>query len=213
MTQALWRAVANAATEERESIPFKILDPSPSTFQSDMLPVEQISWYDTKVFIQKLNHLTKETRPFGYKYRLPTEAEWEYSARGGKYHGDEYKYSGSDRIKDVGWFIDNSRNETKPPALKGSNQLNIYDMTGNVWEWCEDEWHSNYIGAPIDGSAWIVHNQRDMKRVNRGGRWKSISIRCRISSRSGWPAQARTLNVGFRLALSLQRTKKPDGVH
>jgi sulfatase modifying factor 1 len=129
VTQALWKAVMNGE--------------NPSRFKGDDLPVEQVSWEDAQSFVKKLNKMTESSRPPGYFYRLPTEAEWEYAARGGKYLAEGYKYSGSDRLKDVGWFKNNSGKETKSVGLKYPNQLDIHDMSGNVREWCSDWFGGN----------------------------------------------------------------------
>ncbi len=210
VTQALWRALATAPSEGvTKSHPLTSLEPSPSYFQGDSLPVEQVSWEDAKAFIQKLNDLTSNTRPKGYLYRLPTEAEWEYAARGGKYHKEGYQYAGSDRLKDVGWFKENNDVETKPVGLKNPNQLGLYDMSGNVWEWCEDDWQDNYNNAPKDGSAWIDMPDQGSLRVGRGGGWFDAARRCRAAYRSDGAPDHRFDNLGFRLALSLQSVGSP----
>jgi sulfatase modifying factor 1 len=210
VTQGLWRAVATAPSEGvTKSHPLTSLKPSPSYFQGDSLPVEQVSWEDVKAFIQKLNNLTADTRPTGYSYRLPTEAEWEYAARGGKYHQEGYRYAGSDRLKDVGWFEGNNDVETKPVGLKKPNQLGLYDMSGNVWEWCEDDWHDNYDNAPKDGSAWVDTPNRGSDRVFRGGGWNDTARYCRAAYRPFYAPDYRYDSVGFRLALSLQSVGSP----
>jgi formylglycine-generating enzyme required for sulfatase activity len=165
VTQALWKAVMGS---------------NPSYFKGDNLPVEEVSWNDCKTFISKLNSIT------GENFRLPTEAEWEYAARGGnKSHG--YKYSGSNNIGEVAWYDGNSGSKTHPVATKSSNELGIYDMSGNVLEWTSDLWCSNY-NTSRDGSD----------RVFRGGSWVNFARFCRVSYRFNFEA----LNtLGFRLAL------------
>jgi sulfatase modifying factor 1 len=191
VTQGLWKAVMN--------------DENPSNFSGDDRPVEQVSWDEAQVFIGKLNALPEAGRPAGYLFSLPTEAEWEYAARGGKYHREGYKYAGSDRLKDVGWFADNSGGETKPVGLKYPNQLGLHDMSGNVWEWCADDWHEKYDEhAPADGSAWIDHPERGLGRVLRGGSWDSSAKYCRVAYRDFGEPGRRGSGVGFRLALVLQ---------
>ena len=172
VTQALWKIV--------------MADKNPSTFQGDDRPVETVSWDDAQAFVKALNLMTKGKLLEGYHFRLPTEAEWEYAARGGQYHAEGYKYAGSDRLKDVGWFDENSGKETKPVGLKYPNQLGIYDMSGNVWEWCEDDWHDNYKGAPDDGKAWIDSPKRGSRRVYRGGSWFYDALLCRAAYRDSY---------------------------
>ena len=124
VTQTLWQAV---------------MGNNPSNFKGDNLPVERVSWYDCQEFISKLNSITGKT------FRLPTEAEWEYAARGGK-KSRGYQYSGSSNISDVAWYTDNSGSKTHAVGSKQANELGIYDMAGNVWEWCQD-WHEEYTGS------------------------------------------------------------------
>ena len=176
VTQELWEAVMGS---------------NPSHFKGSNLPVEQVSWEDCQAFITKLNALT------GKNFRLPTEAEWEYAARGGdKSRG--YKYSGSNTLSNVAWYDDNSSNKTHPVATKASNELGIYDMTGNVDEWCSD-WYGDYTSAsqtnptgPNSGSY----------RVSRGGSWlNSAASCCRVSVRFISPPTIRDSFLGLRLAL------------
>jgi sulfatase modifying factor 1 len=190
VTQALWKAYMKGK--------------NPSNFQGDEHPVEQVSWDDiTQQFLPELRKIT------GLQYRLPTEAEWEYAARGGKYYDEDYKYTGSDRLKDVGWFSENSDGGTRPIGQKYANQLGIYDMSGNIWEWCEDDWHDNYDQAPNDGRAWVDSPKRGANRVLRGGSWGDDEQGCRTSTRSGWQPDVRLDDIGFRLALSLQVDGRP----
>ena len=187
VTQALWKAV---------------MDNNPSYFEGDDHPVEQVSWDNAQDFIRRLNKATAATRPADHWYRLPSEAEWEYAARGGKYHADGFKYAGSDRLKDVGWYEENNKTETKPVGQKSSNQLGLYDLNGNVWEWCEDDWHDNYKGAPTDGSAWIDQPLRGAFRVTRGGSWIRTARYCRVAGRVIAAPINRVYSLGFRLVLA-----------
>jgi len=129
-----------------------VMGTNPSNFKGDNMPVENVSWKDCQEFIGKLNGLTNK------KFRLPTEAEWEYAARGGnKSRG--YKYAGSDSIDDVAWYDMNGEEITHPVASKQPNELGIYDMTGNVYEWCSD-WYGIYTDEPQMSKAWqqICHH-------------------------------------------------------
>ncbi|MBX2926796.1 MAG: formylglycine-generating enzyme family protein [Saprospiraceae bacterium] len=137
----------------------------------------------------------------------PTEAEWEYAARGGNQSKD-YLYSGSNTIGEVAWYNVNAKlgntngaqKTTWPVGTKKANEPGLYDMSGNVWEWCEDDWHGNYNGAPTDGSAW-VDSPRGAYRVNRSGSWGSASPACRAAIRSYFTAGLHNTYLGFRLAL------------
>jgi len=193
----------------------EIVGENPSFFRGDRRPVERVSWDDAQVFIQKLNARTgKSRRPEGWAYRLPSEAEWEYAARGGIHTfaasptgadgGRRGAYSGGDQLKEVGWFADNSHSETKPVGLKAPNVLGLFDMSGNVWEWCEDDWHDDYEGAPKDGTAWVDRPERGSYRVLRGGSWLNTAQDCRSAYRGNWPPDDRVIRFGFRLALAPQ---------
>ena len=163
---------------------------NPSNWKGDNLPVERVSWNDAQEFITKLNQKT------GAKFRLPTEAEWEYAARGGnKCNG--YKYSGSNSIDNVAWYTSNSGSKTHQVGTKSPNELGIYDMSGNVWEWCQD-WYVSYSSGsqtnPRGASSGSI-------RVIRGGGWGNIARECRVSVRLSNPPGYGDGNGGFRLVL------------
>lgn len=181
LTQSVWQA---------------IMGRNPSYFPGMRRPVESVSWNDiTQRFLPKLNDMSER------KYRLPTEAEWEFAAIGGIHHSP-YKFAGSNRLEDVGWNAQNSHSETKVVGLKQPNALGLYDMTGNVWEWCVDHWHDNYQGAPNDGSAWVEKEDAGRYRVLRGGSWDFNPRYCRVSNRSNaYPVYA-SYSRGFRLVVS-----------
>ena len=177
VTQALWKAVMGS---------------NPSRFKGDNLPVECVSWDDCQEFIRKLNSLTSQN------FRLPTEAEWEFACRGGN-NSRGYKYSGSNNLGSVAWYDGNSGNKTHPVGTKAPNELGIYDMSGNVWEWCAD-WYGDYSSGaqtnptgPYGGS----------NRVYRGGSWNYDVGRCRSSNRDFYYPWIRDIILGLRLALSL----------
>ena len=150
-----------------------------------------ISWNDCQEFIKKLNAMT------GKNFRLPTEAEWEYAARGGnKSRG--YKYSGSNNIDDVAWYGDNNGGETHPVRTKQANELGIYDMSGNVYEWCQD-WYGDYSSATKTNPKGATTGSR---RVLRGGSWLNIAGYCRSSYRYNNSPDYRYSHLGFRLVLS-----------
>ena len=175
VTQALWQAVMGS---------------NPSYFKGADLPVESVSWGDCQEFIRKLNTMT------GQNFRLPTEAEWEFACRGGN-NSRGYKYSGSNNLGSVAWYDDNSGNKTHSVATKSPNELGIYDMSGNVWEWCSD-WYGDYSSdaqtnpkGPVSGSD----------RVCRGGSWYFIVRYCRSSNRLNGNSTNRYNYLGLRLAL------------
>ena len=176
VTQALWQAVTGK---------------NPSKFKGDNLPVERVSWNDCQVFIRNLNNMT------GRKFRLPTEAEWEYAARGGK-KSRGYQYSGSSNISDVAWFDDINRNKKHPVGTKQANELGLYDMSGNVWEWCQDRYGSYSSSFQKNPTGAIMGEYR----VFRGGRWGANERIGRTSCRSYCTPDFSYFNLGLRLALS-----------
>jgi sulfatase modifying factor 1 len=173
----------------------QIMGNNPSSFKGTTRPVEKVSWHDAHAFLEKLNAET------GKNYRLPTEAEWEYAARGGV-RSMGFMYAGSDKLKEVGWYGENSGGETHPVGQLLGDELGLYDMSGNVWEWCEDDWHNDYQGAPTDGSAWIARPNRGPARVLRGGGWDYYAGICRVSFRNWNEPDVRYDFIGFRLCLS-----------
>ena len=175
VTQELWQAVMGS---------------NPSHYKGPKLPVERVSWYDCQEFIVKLNERT------GLTFRLPTEAEWEFAARGGN-KSQGYQHSGSNNLGDVAWFTDNSGSSTHDVKTKQPNELGIYDMSGNVWEWCQD-WGRSYSSGsqtnptgPSSGSG----------RVDRGGSWGSNARYCRVANRGNDTPDHRNRYLGLRLAL------------
>jgi len=171
----------------------EIMGNNPSRFKCDNCPVEQVNWNDVQDFIKKLNTKT------GNNYRLPTEAEWEYAARGGN-QSKGYTYSGSNTIGSVAWYTGNSGSKTHTVGTKKANELEIYDMSGNVWEWCSDLYGGDYYGkslknnpaGPTTGSA----------RVIRGGGWFNYATNCRVANRNGCGPDYGFNYLGFRLARS-----------
>jgi|AntRauTorcE11898_2_1112593.scaffolds.fasta_scaffold04834_3 formylglycine-generating enzyme required for sulfatase activity len=177
VTQKMWR---------------KVMGNNHSRFDNcDNCPVENVSWKDVQEFIRKLNHKTNGN------YRLPTEAEWEYAARGGK-KSQDYKYAGSNDIGSVAWHFNNSGGKTHPVGQKQPNELGLYDMSGNVWEWCSDRYDSDYYKnsprnnpqGPNSGSA----------RVYRGGCWRYGARYCRVAFRDRVSPGLTRSNLGFRLS-------------
>jgi formylglycine-generating enzyme len=190
VTQVLWAIVMHDTDM-----------PNPSNFKGENYPVRRVSWDDiTNIFLPKLNDMTKDLRPKGSFYRLPTEVEWEFAAKGGKdWSNTPFKYAGSNKLNEVGWHGGNSHSETKPVGLKTPNFLGLYDMSGNVYEWCQDKWHSNYYGAPNDGTAWLGEKEGTI-RVLRGGDWYGHAVLCRSTARNGC-TPVPSSNMGFRLVL------------
>ena len=175
VTQALWLAVMRGK--------------NPSRFIGDNRPVEQVSWDDAQAFIQKLNEQT------GRNYRLPTEAEWEYAARGGIYSAG-FLYAGSDKLKEVGWYEENSGGESHEVGFKLPNELGIHDLSGNVFEWCED-WYGGSAYYETCRKAGLVENPTGPKsgssRVMRGGYWGDDARYCRVSCRNHYSPGDRDL--------------------
>ena len=176
VTQELWQAV---------------MGNNPSYYSGNpQRPVEQVSWNDCQEFITKLNQLT------GKNFRLPTEAEWEYAARGGN-KSKGYKYSGSNTIDNVAWYASNSSSRTYDVKTKQANELGIYDMSGNVYEWCQD-WYGGYSsGSQINPTGPASGS----KCVLRGGSWLDNARYCRVSYRDRKSPGSRLNIQGFRLVL------------
>ena len=167
-----------------------VMGSNPSNFKGSKRPVEQVSWEDCQEFIRKLNQLT------GKQFRLPTEAEWEYAARGGN-RSRGYKYAGSDNLGSVAWFTDNSGSQTHPVGQKSPNELGLYDMSGNVWEWCQD-WKGNYSSSSQTNPTGASSGSG---RVDRGGSWYNNARYCRSSYRDYYTPSFRYSDLGLRLAL------------
>ncbi len=180
VTQALWQAVMGS---------------NPSHFSGSNLPVEGVSWNDCQEFITKLNQMCA-SQLNGRQFALPTEAQWEYAARGGK-QSQGYKYSGSNTLSNVAWYDDNSGSTTHAVGTKQANELGLYDMSGNVWEWCQD-WYGSYRSSaqtdptgPSSGSY----------RVFRGGSWGDYAGYCRVSYRHNFAPVDTSDYLGLRLSL------------
>jgi formylglycine-generating enzyme required for sulfatase activity/predicted Ser/Thr protein kinase len=197
VTQAQWKAVSSLPKVKID------LNPDPSHFKGANRPAEQISWYEAQEFCARLSRKT------GKLYRLPSEAEWEYACRAGtttpfnfgatistnlaNYNG-EYVYSnGSKGV---------NRKETTNVGTFPANAFGLHDMHGNVWEWCEDGWYDNYIGAPIDGSARLSGSNNHPRRLLRGGSWSYRPVYCRSAYRVNYVATCKDFNHGFRVACS-----------
>ena len=176
VTQALWQAVMGS---------------NPSSRKGDNLPVEKVSWKDCQKFLSKLNRIT------GKMFRLPTEAEWEYAARGGK-KCRGYQYSGSNNLSDVAWYDDNSGNKTHAVGTKQANELGIYDMSGNVWEWCQD-WYGAYSSSSQVNPTGANSGSG---RVRRGGCWNASAMVGRSSCRGCLEPVYSYDYLGLRLVLS-----------
>jgi formylglycine-generating enzyme required for sulfatase activity len=196
VTQSQWRAVASLPKVSRN------LDPAPSHFKGEHRPVEQVSWDDATEFCERLSRAT------GKIYRLPSEAQWEYACRAGtdapfgfgetitpefvNYHGN-YPYGNASK----GPY----REETiVAGSLYSANRFGLFDMHGNVWEWCQDVWHENYVGAPEDGSAWETGGDSSRRRL-RGGSWFDFAYLCRSAYRDGDQPDLRYNDIGFRVVV------------
>jgi formylglycine-generating enzyme required for sulfatase activity len=181
-------------TEVNQSLWKAVMSSNPSDFKGDNLPVEQVSWDDVQIFLGKLNKRT------GKNYRLPTEAEWEYAAGGGE--KNRTKFAGTNNESNLGlyaWYDFNSNDKTHALGIKEPNQLGLYDMSGNVWEWCSDwydkEYHANSSQYNPKGRS------SDSRHVIRGGSWYGNPASCRVAYRGRDTSDSRSNGLGFRLAL------------
>jgi formylglycine-generating enzyme required for sulfatase activity len=203
ITQTQWRIVAGYDRINRD------LDPDPSSFKGDNRPVEKVSWEDAQEFCQRLTAVT------GKPYRLPTEAEWEYACRAGSttpfsfgetITTDLANYRGTDwpEVNASGSYGDGPkgryREETTKVGIFPANAWGLHDTHGNVLEWCEDDWHLNYEGVPIDGSARLdLDENRDKDKLLRGGSWDLVPVACRSAYRTSYPRELRFSYLGFRV--------------
>ena len=162
---------------------------NPSYYKGSRRPVETVSWEDCQDFIRELNSLT------GRRFRLPTEAEWEYAARGGK-KSNGYKYAGSSTIDNVAWYDNNSGLKTHDVATKRANELGLYDMSGNVWEWCQDWFGSHSTSSQTNPTG----ASSGSGRVMRGGSWGDGAWGCRVSDRFNDSPSFSLSSLGLRLA-------------
>jgi formylglycine-generating enzyme required for sulfatase activity len=194
VTQVQWRAVAAYPKIERD------LDLNPSRFKGNNRPVERVSWDDAREFCQRLSAKTNKD------YRLPSEAQWEYACRAGTttpfHYGETIttelaNYAGSYTYNNG--LKGEDRNETTEVGRFPANDWGLHDMHGNVWEWCEDDWHSNYEGAPSDGSAWVESDRTETRRLLRGGSWFYDPENCRSACRVNFTRGDRFGNFGFRV--------------
>jgi formylglycine-generating enzyme required for sulfatase activity len=207
VTKAQWRSVVSSTTQVKRSI-----NPELSNFDSGDLPVENVSWLDAEEFCLRLSKLSDR------EYCLPTEAQWEYACRAGtttpfhfgqtigsdiaNYRAQDWEvgkttYPGKYGPGELGEF---RKTTTSVDSFKLANRFGLYDMHGNVWEWCLDHWHESYKDALEDGSAWLdLGAEEDARRVLRGGSWYYDPAACRSASRSGSNADRRINFIGFRL--------------
>ena len=204
ITQQQWRVVTTLPKVKSD------LEPDPSNFKGEDRPVEQVSWLEALEFCARLSNHT------GREYRLPSEAEWEYACRAGtttpfhfgesittelvNYNG-EYPYGDAPK----GEF---RQQATEVGSFKAANAFGLYDMHGNVWEWCADDWHDSYKGAPKDGSVWIKDNKNyedpESVKLLRGGSWNVNARNCRSAYRTYSNARSLVNFIGFRVVCILR---------
>jgi len=210
VTQAQWRALANLPKYERDpSTRLRAsLNPNPSRFSGDNRPVERVSWYDAVEFCQRLSHYT------GRDYRLPSEAEWEYACRAGTQTPFSFGETITTELANYdGTYVygrgkkGEYRAETTDVGNFPANNFGLFDMHGNVWEWCTDDWHKNYEGAPTNSSAWLdSKNRTETEKLLRGGSWNVNPLYCRSAVRLRNRPDYSVDVIGFRVACDVART-------
>ena len=201
ITQAQWRAVVENTSGEQQ------LTPNPSYFEDDLRPVEKVSWFDAMEFCERLSQKT------GRKYRLPTEAEWEYACRAGTTTPFHFGETITDKLANLNAV--STYGESKAGKYRGkttrvnefnhANAFGLSDMHGNVWEWCLDFWHDDYSEAPRDGSVWLTGGNENY-RIVRGGSWHGSPQGCRCARRDGLSPDGADDNLGFRVVCEAPRT-------
>ena len=189
LTKGFWIGETEVTQAQWESV----MGNNPSSFKGTDRPVEQVSWNDCQKFIRKVNVALKGG------IRLPTEAEWEYACRAGT-SGD---YGGTGNLEEMGWYSKNSGETTHPVAQKKPNAWGLYDMHGNVWEWCAD-WHGDYPSGEVTDPTGP---RSGSYRVSRGGSWQVFFSDCRSAYRSGWGPDNRNNFIGFRIVCSMMVSK------
>ncbi len=214
VTQAQWQRVAGLSKVGRS------LKANPSNFKGDDLPVEQVSWFEAEEFCLRLSKST------GRRYRLPSEAEWEYACRAGtttpfhfgetidaeyaNYRPEDWKITDTTTYPGVygPGRLGNYREKTTPVKEFPPNKFGLYDMHGNVWEWCEDHWHDDYKGAPIDGKSWLDEKaETEARRALRGDSWIFDPWNCRSAYRSRVSPAVALNDLGFRVVCVSPRTQ------
>ena len=190
ITQAQWRLVAALPKVKTN------LKPDPSSFKSDDRPVERVSWLEAIEFCRRLSNHT------GREYRLPSEAEWEYACRAGTTTAYSFG-NNADELGTYAWYNENSESQTHPVGQKQPNAFGLYDMHGNVREWCADDWYDSYKGAPKDSQIWIEDTKNyealETLKLLRGGSWFSSARNCRSAYRGLNLARIQGYVIGFRV--------------
>jgi formylglycine-generating enzyme required for sulfatase activity len=192
VTQAQWQSVMGTTIHQQRD---KVAGSYIIVGEGDNYPMYFVSWEEATSLVQRLNAMND-----GYSYRLPTEAEWEYACRAGT-KGDYY----ADDVNNIGWSVENSSDQTHVVGGKQPNAFGLYDMSGNVSEWCGDIYHDNYHGAPTNGSAW-VSGREPQKRVIRGGGWFDRAVYLRSAARFKDSSDYREYGIGFRV-VAVARTQ------
>jgi formylglycine-generating enzyme required for sulfatase activity len=190
VTQAQWQVVADRIPKVNIDLTSK-----PSHFDGDRLPVEQVSWLDAVEFCDRLSRHTGRT------YRLPSEAEWEYACRAGTTTAFHFGDTITNELANYEYKLQKT---TDVGSYGIANRFGLYDMHGNVFEWCQDDWHDNYEGAPIDGSAWVDGDrEKNSSKLLRGGSWLHDPRYCRSACRTHSSPDSRNFDIGFRLVSSM----------
>ncbi len=171
----------------------KVMGENPSHFKGKHRPVEWVSWKDAQLFLEKLNSDKQIKLNDGLAFHLPSEAMWEYAARA----NEKTQYSGSNVLAEVGWYYNNSYGQTMPVGLKEPNAFGLYDLSGNVWEWCADAYDESINKTPENGLPYL--SNRDSLRILRGGSFNGNGSNCRVGYRDRSVDYFHYLNIGFRV--------------